>query len=97
MLLSFRSGGVPELVPAVERFPAFWLPAAVATGIVIYHTHLPQSLNRSAFCTETSLLPGTPPCGFDDKKQGCNPLSRSHVAGGQRPTATGLPMWIGRK
>jgi len=36
-------------------------------GIVIYHTHLPQGLTRSAFCTETSLLPGTLPCGFDDK------------------------------
>ena len=35
-------------------------------GIVIYHTHLPQGLARSAFCTETSLLPGTLPCGSDD-------------------------------
>jgi multicomponent Na+:H+ antiporter subunit E len=36
-------------------------------GIVIYHTHLPQGVTRSAFCTEISLLPGTLPCGFDDK------------------------------
>jgi multicomponent Na+:H+ antiporter subunit E len=32
-------------------------------GFVVYHTHLPPGLTRSAFCAETSLLPGTLPCG----------------------------------
>lgn len=36
-------------------------------GFVVYRTHLPPGLTRSAFCTETSLLPGTLPCGSDDK------------------------------
>jgi multicomponent Na+:H+ antiporter subunit E len=36
-------------------------------GFVVYHTHLPQGLTRSAFCAETSLLPGTLPCESDDK------------------------------
>ena len=36
-------------------------------GIVIYHTHLPQGVTQSAFCTEVSLLPGTLPCGSNDK------------------------------
>ena len=36
-------------------------------GFVVYHTHLPPGLTRSAFCAETSLLPGTLPCGSDEK------------------------------
>ena len=36
-------------------------------GFVVYPTHLPPGLTRSAFCTETSLLPGTLPCGTDEK------------------------------
>ena len=36
-------------------------------GFVAYHTHLPPGLTRSAFCAETSLLPGTLPCGSDEK------------------------------
>jgi multicomponent Na+:H+ antiporter subunit E len=34
-------------------------------GIVIYHSHLPSGPRRDAFCTLTSLLPGTLPCGSD--------------------------------
>jgi multicomponent Na+:H+ antiporter subunit E len=36
-------------------------------GFVVYHTHLPPGLVQSAFCTETSLLPGTLSCGSDKK------------------------------
>jgi multicomponent Na+:H+ antiporter subunit E len=36
-------------------------------GFVIYHTHLLPGLTRSAFCAETSLLPGTLSCGSDEK------------------------------
>jgi multicomponent Na+:H+ antiporter subunit E len=36
-------------------------------GFVVYHTNLPPGLTRSAFCIETSLLPGTLPCGSDEK------------------------------
>jgi multicomponent Na+:H+ antiporter subunit E len=36
-------------------------------GLVVYHTHLPPGAIRNAFCTETSLLPGTLPCGSDEK------------------------------
>jgi multicomponent Na+:H+ antiporter subunit E len=36
-------------------------------GFVVYHTHLPPGMTRNAFCTETSLLPGTLPCGSDEK------------------------------
>ena len=35
-------------------------------GFAIYHTRLPPGLTRSAFCTVTSLLPGTLPCGTDE-------------------------------
>jgi multicomponent Na+:H+ antiporter subunit E len=36
-------------------------------GFVVYHTHLPRGLTQSAFCVETSLLPGTLSCGSDEK------------------------------
>jgi multicomponent Na+:H+ antiporter subunit E len=36
-------------------------------GFIIYHTHLPPSAIRNAFCAETSLLPGTLPCGSDEE------------------------------
>jgi multicomponent Na+:H+ antiporter subunit E len=32
-------------------------------GFVIYHPQLSTGLRRDAFCTMTSLLPGTLPCG----------------------------------
>lgn len=35
------------------------------TGFVIYRTRLPPGAVRDAFCTMTSLLPGTLPCGHD--------------------------------
>jgi multicomponent Na+:H+ antiporter subunit E len=35
-------------------------------GFAIYRTRLPPGLTRSAFCTVTSLLPGTLPCGTDE-------------------------------
>jgi len=35
-------------------------------GFVIYRSHLPPGLTRSAFCAMTSLLPGTLPCGSED-------------------------------
>jgi multicomponent Na+:H+ antiporter subunit E len=34
-------------------------------GIVIYHSRLPSGPEQNAFCTLTSLLPGTLPCGSD--------------------------------
>jgi multicomponent Na+:H+ antiporter subunit E len=34
-------------------------------GIVIYHSRLPSGPAQNAFCTLTSLLPGTLPCGSD--------------------------------
>jgi multicomponent Na+:H+ antiporter subunit E len=39
-------------------------------GFVVYHTHLPPGVTRNAFCIETSLLPGTLPCGSDEKGGG---------------------------
>jgi len=36
------------------------------TGFVSYAPHLPPGPAQSAFCTLTSLLPGTVPCGTDD-------------------------------
>jgi multicomponent Na+:H+ antiporter subunit E len=35
-------------------------------GLAIYQSRLPPGLTRSAFCTVTSLLPGTLPCGTDE-------------------------------
>ena len=35
-------------------------------GYVIYQSHLPPGLMQSAFCTETSLVPGTLPSGLDE-------------------------------
>jgi multicomponent Na+:H+ antiporter subunit E len=40
---------------------------ALRPGFIIYHTNLPPDATRNAFCTETSLLPGTLPCGSDEK------------------------------
>ncbi len=34
-------------------------------GFVIYHSHLLSGPGRDVFCTLTSLLPGTLPCGSD--------------------------------
>jgi len=34
-------------------------------GFVIYRPHIPPGPTRNAFCTITSLLPGTLPCGAD--------------------------------
>jgi multicomponent Na+:H+ antiporter subunit E len=34
-------------------------------GFVVHRTHLPPGPMRNAFCTMTSLLPGTLPCGSD--------------------------------
>jgi len=36
-------------------------------GFVIYPTRLPPGVAQSAFCTVTSLLPGTLPSGCDEK------------------------------
>jgi multicomponent Na+:H+ antiporter subunit E len=36
-------------------------------GFVVYHPHLPPGSTRNAFCTMTSMLPGTLPCGPDEK------------------------------
>ena len=36
-------------------------------GFVVYYTHLSPGATRNAFCAETSLLPGTLPCGSDEK------------------------------
>jgi multicomponent Na+:H+ antiporter subunit E len=38
----------------------------VRPGFVIYQTHLPPGPMRNAFCTVTSLLPGTLPAGSDE-------------------------------
>jgi multicomponent Na+:H+ antiporter subunit E len=38
----------------------------VRPGFVIYETHLPPGPMRNAFCTVTSLLPGTLPAGSDE-------------------------------
>lgn len=38
-------------------------------GFVRYRPRLPAGAARNAFCTITSLLPGTLPCGFD--QDGC--------------------------
>lgn len=38
----------------------------VRPGFVVYETHLPPGLMRNAFCTMTSLLPGTLPSGSDE-------------------------------
>ncbi len=35
----------------------------IRPGFVLYHPQLPPGLKRDAFCTETSLLPGTLPAG----------------------------------
>ncbi len=35
-------------------------------GFVVYRPHLPPGIMRSAFCTETSLIPGTLPAGADE-------------------------------
>jgi multicomponent Na+:H+ antiporter subunit E len=35
-------------------------------GFVVYRPQLPPSATRNAFCTMTSLLPGTLPCGSDE-------------------------------
>lgn len=34
-------------------------------GLVTYRTGIPPGLTRNVFCTMTSLLPGTLPCGTD--------------------------------
>ena len=36
-------------------------------GFVVYQPHLPPGPMRNAFCTMTSLLPGTLPCGPDER------------------------------
>jgi multicomponent Na+:H+ antiporter subunit E len=36
-------------------------------GFVIYRPHLPPGPMRDGFCTMTSLLPGTLPCGPDEE------------------------------
>lgn len=36
-------------------------------GFVVYQSHLPLGPVQNAFCTITGLLPGTLPCGSDDK------------------------------
>jgi multicomponent Na+:H+ antiporter subunit E len=38
----------------------------VRPGFVVYQTHLPPGPMRNAFCTMTSLLPGTLPSGTDE-------------------------------
>jgi multicomponent Na+:H+ antiporter subunit E len=38
----------------------------VRSGFVVYETHLPPGPMRNAFCTMTSLLPGTLPSGSDE-------------------------------
>jgi len=35
-------------------------------GFVVYRPQLPPGATRNAFCTMTSLLPGTLPCGLDE-------------------------------
>jgi len=35
-------------------------------GYVVYRPRLPPGTMRNTFCTMTSLLPGTLPCGLDD-------------------------------
>ena len=35
-------------------------------GFVVYRPQLPPGATRNAFCTMTSLLPGTLPCGSDE-------------------------------
>ncbi len=39
----------------------------LATGFVRYRTGFPRGPSRSAFSTVTSLLPGTVPCGDDER------------------------------
>ena len=36
-------------------------------GLVVYHSQLPLGARLNAFCTITSLLPGTLPSGYDAK------------------------------
>ena len=36
-------------------------------GLVVYQSRLPPGPTRDAFCTLTSLLPGTLPCGSDEE------------------------------
>lgn len=38
-------------------------------GFVVYHPHLPPGSTRNAFCTMTSMMPGTLPCGPDEKDE----------------------------
>jgi multicomponent Na+:H+ antiporter subunit E len=37
------------------------------SGLVVYQSRLPLGPIQNAFCTMTSLLPGTLPCGFDER------------------------------
>jgi len=37
------------------------------TGFVVYRPRLPPGPARAAFCTMMSLLPGTLPCGIDER------------------------------
>jgi multicomponent Na+:H+ antiporter subunit E len=38
----------------------------IQPGFILYRPHLPPGVRRDAFCTETSLLPGTLPAGTTD-------------------------------
>jgi multicomponent Na+:H+ antiporter subunit E len=38
----------------------------IQPGFILYRPHLPPGVKRDAFCTETSLLPGTLPAGTTD-------------------------------
>jgi multicomponent Na+:H+ antiporter subunit E len=68
------------LVRLVLRFPlqsvtagvdvawrAFHRRLPLRPGFVIYQSRLPSGTARNAFTTLTSLLPGTLPCGSDDR------------------------------
>ena len=51
-------------------------------GFVVYQPRLPPGPARNAFCTMTSLLPGTLPCRSRCERRSRHPLSRCKPAGG---------------
>jgi multicomponent Na+:H+ antiporter subunit E len=68
------------LIRLLLRFPRQSISAGIDTarraldprlplrpGFVVYRPRLPPGPAQSAFCTITSLLPGTLPCGADER------------------------------
>jgi len=65
LLLRFPSQSITAGIDVAWRVFDPRLP--LRPGFVVYRSRLPSGAARNAFTTLTSLLPGTLPCGADDR------------------------------